>query len=268
MLRLALAIAIALPLHAQEPEREPPSKELVESVLDTLKRAFASGESGERLRALEAARDVVHEDVVVLVARGLKDKEIEVRTAALEILRYHEHPRALAELERAHAKNKEFGEKKDEARAELVLAIGQHASPGSLKLLARGSLDSVRKHTTRARIQALGRIRSKDAVEELIALMNKAGRGRQGQGSQFQSDLRLSLWALTGTDEGRVREDWQRWWNDNKRDLRLPEEPSSEPRQLAQRWRRAWATPEDGERKGSGRKQRGDDSSGDGPPLD
>lgn len=268
MLQSFLALALALPAPAQDPAPEPPAKELVRTLADALEHAFAKGEAGERLRAIEAARDVPDEGLVSLIARGLKDEEVEVREVALEALRFSAHPRAVDELHRALEKAKPFDEKHDEARARLVLAIGQHASPSSLKLLARGSLDAVRKHTTQARIQALGRIRTREAVEELIGLMNKSGRGARGSASRFEGDLRLSLWALTGTDEGRAREDWQRWWNAHKRDPVLAEELAEEPRQLAVRWRRLWATPEEREAAEAGRGKRGGKRSGDGSPLD
>jgi hypothetical protein len=181
-----------------------------------------------------------------------------VRAAALEALRYQEHPSAVDALNKCLRKRARR-KPEDKELAELFGAVGQHGDASSLELLCGGTLDRTREHSTRARIQALGRVRDPRSVAELIALMNKAGGGRGGAGNLFDRDFRLALWALTGTDEGGARESWMRWWNDNKKSLELPEAPPDEPRALAAQWRRLWAPPRNRAQagKGPGRGRRG-----------
>lgn len=220
----------------------PPDPAAVAAALESLEAAWKSDAAGERVRAIEGAAALGETRVIAAVARGLEDRDPAVRAAAVGALRHQPHPEA---LERLHAALRKAPRSPDEDRrvSELVAAVGQHASPTSLALLSEGGLDRTRAHTTRARIQALGRVRDARAVEELIALMNKAGGGPLGGGAQFDADLRLSLWALTGVDEGPARESWMRWWNDHKRDFAVAPQPPTEPRALAARWRTLWETP-------------------------
>lgn len=254
---LALLLLLAFPA-APAPQDPPPpapepSPEAVRAAVEGLERAFSEGQPGERLRAIEAAAGLAAPEVAAAIGRGLRDAEAEVRAAAVDALRYMPHPAALDELHALLRKDREL-RKRDKELAQVYLAIGQHASPGSLALLADGPLDSIHEHSTRARILAMGRVRDPQAVAELVSLMNKAGRGRRGP--DFRNDFRLALWALTGSDEGTTYEAWQRWWNDNKRDLTLPEGVAETPRELAARWRMTWRSPgERGEGPAGGRGQ-------------
>lgn len=254
-----------LPLFAQPQEegaQPPPAPDpaRVEAALAALESAWKGGEAGEQVRAIEGAADLGDAQVIAAIARGLDQREAAVRDAAVAALRYQPHPAA---LERLHAALRKAPRSPDEDRrvSELVLAVGQHESVSSLELLEDGALDRTREHTTRARIRALGRVRDPAAIEALIALMNKAGNGARGGGA-FEVDFRLSLWALSGIDVGQTRESWMRWWNDSKRDFRVPPEPAQEPRALAQRWRALWETPSER----AAREGRRKDRDGDGTP--
>ncbi len=238
---LLLVLAAPAALGQDPPPAPPPTPERIEAAVQNLERAFLQGELGERLRAIEEAADLADPKVIRALAQGLGDREGPVRLAAVEALRFQHHPAALAELHAALEKER-IPKVEDKELAELILAIGQHASASSFELLAGRPLDSLHEHSNRARILALGRIRTPASVSELIALMNKAGRGARGH-TQFQGDFRLALWALTGTDEGIGIAGWQRWWNDHKHALELPDELAEKPRQLALRWRVTWITP-------------------------
>jgi HEAT repeat protein len=241
-LALVLTLLAAPPAQDPKPPPPPPAPEAVRSAVEALERAFSKGESGERVRAIEAAAELADESVVGQIARGLDDKEPGVRQAAVKALRFQSHPKAIEPLNAA-LKKQVRREIPDQELAALITAVGQHASRSSLELLAGGTLERTHEHSTRARILALGRIRDPEAVAELIALMNKAGQGQAGAGNLYDRDFRLALWALTGRDEGAARESWMRWWNDNKRTLEIAPEPALEPRPLALQWRRLWARP-------------------------
>ncbi len=247
---------------AQPPPAPDPAR--VEAALEALESAWKGGESGERVRAIQGAADLGDTKVIAAIARGLDEREAVVRDAAVAALRYQPHPAA---LERLHAALRKAPRSPDEDRrvAELVLAVGQHGHPSSLALLADGALDRTREHSTRARIRALGRVRDPAALEALIALMNKAGNGRLGGGALFEADLRLSLWSLSGSDQGLARESWMRWWSEHKRDLVVAPEPPEEPRALAQRWRVLWETPAERAEREARRKGREGDGT---PPED
>ncbi len=258
---LLLSILAGLAADRQDPPPPPePSPERVKTALERLGQAFREGQPGERLRAIQEAASLADPEVIRAIANGIADEETTVRLASLEALRFQRHPAALEELHAAFRKNR-VPEKEDKERAELILAIGQHASPSSLDLLSGGSLDSLHEHSTRARILALGRIRTPRSAAELMSLMNKAGRGPHGQ-QQFRGDFRLALWALTGTDEGVGIEGWQRWWNDHKQSLDLPDRPPEKPRELALRWRLTWMSP--AELEAARKRERSDRGSRDG----
>lgn len=252
-----IALLPLLVLSQDEHEGPPtaPDPARVEAALEALETAWKGDAGGERIRAIEGAADLYDARVIASIARGLDERDAAVREAAVSALRHQPHPAA---LERLHAALRKAPRSPDEDRrvAELVLAVGQHGSPSSLSLLADGGLDRTRSHTTRARIQALGRVRDPRAVEELFSLMNKAGQGRLGGGSQFEADLRQSLWALTGVDEGLARENWMRWWNDHKRDFTVAPEPPEEPRALATRWRVLWESPAERDARENRREER------------
>jgi hypothetical protein len=263
---LALLPWIAPP---QEPARSPapPDPARVASALAALESAWKGGAAGERVRAIEEAAELGDAQVIAAIARGLDQREDAVRDAAVAALRYQPHPAA---LERLHAALRAAprSPEQDARVAELVLAVGQHASPSSIELLADASPDRTREHTTRARIRALGRVRDRAALEALNALRRKAGTGARG-GALFDADFRLALWSLTGTDPGLAPESWTRWWNEHGRDFAVAPQPPEEPRLLAQRWRALWETPAERAARGEPRRgRRGEDArAGDGEPA-
>jgi hypothetical protein len=238
-----------------KPEARPPATagpEKVEATIDALERAFGKGEAGERLRAVQTAAGVEDAKVVKLVAKGLRDKDLAVQKAAIEVLRFSAHPAALEPL---HAQAKRADVRKDPAAyATILRAIGQHGSPESIAVLTDSPWMPQDHAVIEARILGLGRIRTKDSVKALIDLTEVAGPNKI---EPFMRHFRASLCALTGVDQGNSRELWQRWWRENKDRLEIAKQPGEMPGELQRYWDRYWAPPGEPERRGEGAGERG-----------
>ena len=151
MLTLLAQALLTFAATAQDPTPPPgPPPEQVARAVETLEQAFARGEAGERVRAIEAGAALASAEVVRQIARGLEDEDAHVRAAALGALRFQEHPSALEAL---HAAYKKAARKKpdDKELGELILAIGQHASRSSLGAALRPAPSTAPASTRRAR---------------------------------------------------------------------------------------------------------------------
>lgn len=255
--RVLVLVLAVLPVGARQepPGPEAPSEELVERTLEGLERAFGrEGEVADRVEALRAAAQVADARVVKAVARGLKADEPEVQKAALESLRFQAHPDALEALHACYRRDRALV--KDPERAPLLFrAIGEHGAEASIEVLADDLYSIPDETIAEARILALGNVRSARSAEELMDLMNRAGRRRL---QALMPSFRLALNRLTGADGGTTLEGWQRWWNEvDGRPVVPAEPPRMRPDDLV-RWDRFWGR-ETPERRATRRGRRGDD---------
>lgn len=255
-LPLILALFLAAPPVQDPPVPAPPSEELVERTLEELERAFGSeGEVADRVEALRAAAEVGDARVVKAVAsRGLKSSEPEVQKAALESLRFQRHSEALDALHACYRRDRKLV--KDPERAPLLFrAIGEHAAEESIEVLADDLYSIPDETIATARILALANIRTAESAEELMDLMNRAGRRRL---QALMPSFRLALVRLTGADGGTTLEGWQRWWNEvDGEPVVAPEPPRMRPEDLV-RWDRFWGR-ETPERRATRRGRRGEE---------
>ena len=260
MLNLSIALGLFLGSpgpapQGDRPEVEVPGEELVERTLERLEAAFSKdGEEADRVAALRAAAEVPDARVVKVVAKALGEREVAVQKAALECLRFLDHEAALDALHAVARRDRKL--LKDPERAPLLLrAIGEHGSPRSIEVLAGDVYGVPEERIVRARILAIANIRSRESVETLVDLMNRAGR------QQLQPHLatfRLALVRLTGVDRGRTLDGWQRWWNDAKRDLEVAAEPPRMSRADLLDWERFWGREQTRQRADRRRKRGGD----------
>lgn len=249
---LSLLLA-ALPLIQDPPKQAPPDPEKVKAALAQLAEAFAKPDAGPRLRAIESAAALADAEVVHQIARGLDDKDLAVRQAAIEALRFNEHKKALEEL---HAQAKKKAAKEEPATyAPLLRAIGQKGSPSSLEILSNDVWSALDAGVIEARIMGLSRIRTKEAVKALTDLMEMGGIAKV---QPFMKDFRVALWSLTGADQGASRELWLAWYREHKSELEIKPTPPDEPRELAQRWKRYWSKESDGQEAEPGKGKRRD----------
>jgi hypothetical protein len=126
------------------------------------------------------------------------------------------------------------------------MALGQKADVKALPILTdKLHVTNRNDKPTRARILAIGRIRDVKSVEALIAMMN-SGRGRRSHPNM--KEINLCLQILTGADVRSNRDDWQAWWNDNKKGLKITkEEQEATTKKARATWKVLWANPEDAE---------------------
>ena len=226
MIRLLMTAALFLPAQATDaPDPARPDPARVERALTELEQAFKDGEAEDRARAISACRDLPDAEIVKWVEKGLRRKETEVRDAAIETLRFLEHPDALKALESTCRRDKKL-RKEPEAFAALLRAIGQHGNPSSIEILLTDDVWAVQdRNVVRARLYALGHIRDERSVHALMGEMKSAGRVRL---QPFMNDFQLALMVLTGDDQGQSQDLWMKWWNENKKKLEIsPEEPEA-----------------------------------------
>jgi len=238
----------------EDDEPAPPTKEEVEAAVERLEEGLESDDFEARVAALVEARQVQHDDVAKEVAKAVKDDAKEVRLACVTSLGYLRVPYALKTLHKWSSKKSML---EDNAFAkELFKAIGRHQDKKSLKYLEDGAVNAPRD-VFEARVLAMGKIPHMDAVEEIISIMNKlraneGGRGRKDEREENVKNMdviQLALNHLTGADEGTDRRAWQKWWNNNKRDIEIdPEEMPIMTRNLENKWRAYWNEPKERER--------------------
>ncbi|TAJ08075.1 MAG: HEAT repeat domain-containing protein [Planctomycetota bacterium] len=217
----------------------------VKATVETLDKAFGEkpGDRGTpeaRLAAIESAREVVDAAVIEALARGLKRKdEPAVRSATVEALRTMRHPKAFeALLDFA----KQSTTQKDEKLYPSVLrAVASHGDKRAIPLLRDGALGAAPYKVDEARIYGLGNIRDADSVEALIGLMNTLGPHKI---APFMNEISLALSVLTGA-EGQRYEDWQRWWNDNKKKLEIAPQLPELPKGKLVKWHLYWGMGKD-----------------------
>jgi hypothetical protein len=249
---LLFQLPLLLPA-AQSPAPADPAR--VKTAVVELEKAWKSSEAGERIRAIQAHATVADAEVVKLIAKGLKDKQLDVQKASIEALRWINHPDALAQLQSA-AKDSKFYKDQPVVFGSLLKAVGQYGNKSSIPVLTSDVWSVQEQSVIQARILGLGRIRTHESVEALMDLMKVAGTRRI---ENFMGDFRLALMTLTGADMGSSALAWQQWWSDNKSKLKIAPQPGELPKELDRRWKYYWGelTEEDRPRK---RSERGKDA--------
>jgi hypothetical protein len=239
LLSLLFVCASALP--QAKPVVPPVDPARVKATVESVEHAFAKGDAEARCKAIQSASEVVDAAVIAAIARGFKEKDqLTVRTASVEALRKMQHPKAFDAL---YDLAKAAPTQKDEAFYPLVLrALAQHGDKRAIPLLRDGALGAAAFKIDQTRIIGLANIRHKDSVEALIEMMNTLGPQRIGP---FMDELSLALFVLTGA-EGQRLEDWQRWWNDNKKKLEIAPQMPELPKGKQMRWNTFWGIEKQG----------------------
>ena len=245
----------------QGDEHPPPldPKEVAQATRE-LRTLFEEKEPAELAAALQSAPRLPHEDVIaVWVKEGLAHERADVRRASIEALGTIAHPDALSALHTYKKRHKKELEKDPEQLVTLLKAIALHGSESSIDLLVDGIFTSRNREVTQARILALGKIRSPKAVEAIFSAMRKIDRRKV---QPRMKEIRLALLVLTHVDRGTRQESWVAWWNENKKNLRVPEEEPRLAKEDAVLWARFWGEPRPYQRQ-KRRTRRGRDGEGD-----
>jgi hypothetical protein len=223
------------PGEAKKPAVQADAAQVKAALLD-LDRAFKDGDKFARVKAIGAAATFVDAGVVESIAKGLHDKESDVQKAAIEALRFLDHPGATKSL--IDCARHDTRIKKDiELYAALMRAIGQHGEAAALDVLTDEIWTTLEHPVIQARLLSIGRIRSIAAVEKLFDLLKSAGPGRV---QPYMENFRMSLMLLTGADEGASPEAWMRWWNENKTRLQVQPKAQALPKHLQYLWDSYW----------------------------
>jgi hypothetical protein len=251
-------LACASLLLAQAEEKPPaPTVEVVAEVRAELEAALRSGVQASLEAALARAQEVPHGDVVKQVLRALEDERVPVRIAAVQALRWIRIPDSLSALHKLAKDKKRM--KEPELGAAILRAIGQHADSSSVAILAREPFEPQRGDCIKARIYALGRIRTREALEAVMAMVATIPRGNYPRPIvAHMKETRLVLALLTGVDQGEAPEPWEVWWREHRKGFVPSTEPPELPRELQSQWdgywglERAWG-------RGGRREDRGND---------
>ncbi|MEM9803456.1 MAG: hypothetical protein AAGA20_24275 [Planctomycetota bacterium] len=263
-----LLLALAAPAQEETPappaaiedERPAPSDGEVRAAVDALRKARATKQPKREEAAIEDAAEVWHADVAREIAKSLGDDAETVRDGAIEALRWMEVPEALEALTKQWRRDREL--RNDVVAAPAMLrAIGQHADPRTVDLLADDVFENTSAKAVQARIFALGRARDVESIDALMKMMVKVGdrsRGRRGGGgsgrSPHDANFRVALVVLTGIDLGRDASAWREWWKDHRKKFEVSSERPELPRDVERIWLRYWeladeSEPEDGPRR-------------------
>lgn len=193
--------------------------------------AFQSGwskwETSRKIDEVRKLAAVGGAEVATTLAGKLNDKVAVVRIEVAGALGQLKEPKTLNAL--AGALERE-GDDIDVFRA-VCRALGQLDDPKAVAPLSRGILSgdhrsSAWRDQANARLEAIGSIRHKESVDELIGLLTKAGgTGRRGGGgaggfAEFQRSIQNQLRRLTGQN---LRGDleWRSWWKENREKFRF-----------------------------------------------
>jgi hypothetical protein len=208
----------------------------VKAAVTELDRAFKDGAAAERVTAIQAAASYADPEVIVRIAKGMRDKELDVERAAIEALRFMNHSDATKAL--VDAARKEPRLRKEPALfASLLRAIGQRADASTIEVLAEDIWTMPDYTIVQARVLSLGRIRTKASVEKLMELMRLAG---QSKLEPYMETFRVALMVQTGVDQGTSQDAWLAWWTANKSKFVVPDRPAPLPKTSQYYWDVYW----------------------------
>lgn len=248
LVRLALVLGcwLTAPVHAlQGDEPASPSRERVESMVETLRDALRGKDPAPKIEGLRDAVSVVHPEVIEWVEKALRDKSDEIRSEAIAALRNMRHPESLEALHGFHRKERKLRKDNPTLFVALLKAIAVHGSEDSIDLLSDGGFETKDRDTTHVRILGLGMIRHTESIEALMTMMR---RGRRQDVQRNMAHFRIALMQLGGVDRGNNQEAWVEWWGDTKREFEMAEQAPLMPKALQAKWDRYWDIERDEER--------------------
>ena len=233
---VALALVSAVPAQEKErdtkPERELSAREIGRQAAKRIKEVADEDDVEAIVETLRETGRIDDVDVVRAVGGLIKDERAEVRWAAIRCLRFNPNEKAGSELIAA-ARRKEIAAE-PATLAEVLRGIGQHRDPRALRMLAEGFGPKQEPvPVAEARIDAVGRIHTADAVDTLVKF------ARSGFAKGLEERIAVALAGQTGEDLGMELRPWVLWWTRSKQGYRFPEEERPAPAA----WARIWSTP-------------------------
>lgn len=209
-----------------------------------LNEALRVGDEELQLGTLAKYGGNTDSSVMRALTKYLRANSDTVRAEMMRIYGASQSPAALKALHSLYRSDRKLREN-DELFALLLTEIGRHGDRGSVKILGDINFKYLTLDTGVARLAGLSNIRSVDSVK---VLMRAAKKGRtknvpkQLRG-QFAEPWRMAMAVLTGQDYGVAREDWEKWWNSNKKTFNVPRDRPKVAEDVSQAWERYWQTP-------------------------
>ena len=250
MLYRYLAAIVLIPLLALPAWADEPGAVDAATAKAQLEEAYRIGDDAVIVEAIDMAAGIADPGVIQLIDKAFKTKSPAVFEAALRALGMTKHEKALDALHKLYLrvyKKKLNGH--EDLFALLVKEIGRHGDESSIDILTKSVFSNLTYDVGVARIMGLGNIRSTKAIDGLIELSRQSGgRGAaSGVGSAlrgvFRNAFRAAMATLTGTDEGTVPNDWDRWWTDNKKQFDMLSDRPQVPEDVSAFWAGYWGTP-------------------------
>jgi hypothetical protein len=233
----AFVVALAVP-RALAQERKP-SPEQVRAALEALDQAFEDAEAPGRVAAIRESSKVDAPAVVARIAEALDDRSGDVRLEAIDALGRSRQPAALAALLEHHEKRRKDLRKQERVLPRLLKAIARHGDPKAIGPLTDDVQAQMLGATLRARILGLANVRTKEAVDALVALAGKIGFVEMHSHAE---DFRLAMLVLTGVDKGRSTDAWKAWWASEREGFAIPDEMPALAPGDASRWTEYWGS--------------------------
>ena len=235
---LAVLLLLAAIGSAQSPDE-------VKQTVDGLKAAFRTKDEVVIDKAIRQSMKVNDPAVSKEIAKGLRDRSLAVREAAIEALGSMDNETALKELHRLYFGNRSLS-KNPKLFALLLKEIGRHGDPSSIKVMIDSPFNRLTLESGTARLMGLGNIRDKQSVEELVKLSRKSSGKQRGSGvtsqwrGAFNQAFDDAMRILTGQEYGRGKEDLEKWWRANRKDLEVDPERPKVPDEVSKRWASYW----------------------------
>lgn len=239
MLRHALvaALAFASALFAQEPPAESAADKAAEKaeaqkqVHEALS-GWAKMELAEKTAAIGKATDVGGPAAAHALAEKLHDKEPLVRKALADALGKLKDEKTVSALTRALEVDADEKDGDLDAFLAICKALGEIGDAKAIGPLVHGVLGGNRRDKNwqkrgDARIQALGKIRDKESIDQLLDLWVRGttGGGRSLRASApknpHEGRIVQSLQQLTG-EKMTEQKEWHDWWKKQRAHFEFP----------------------------------------------
>lgn len=220
-----LALLLSVPALAQDPARRPPQESNSEPIaeaaetpdVDAVVAGLKSDTDGDRIVALDQALAVTDDAVTKPLIRLLINDRFDIRAGAIRALGARDSEKSKKEAAKALCVRLPKLAKSAIDEGELVLvveALHELAQPSSIKPLLDKIVDSQSDDVFRARVMAVANVPDAEAIDELIQLLARRGRGKWA--GQKRSVIN-ALQSATGEKLGGDPDEWRSWWKDAKK---------------------------------------------------
>jgi hypothetical protein len=209
-------------INGEKPEDAAFDPAVVKEMVRNFEKAWSKLSSLEKIDAMKALASTRHELAAASIARkGLKDRDPAVREDAAKFLGRMKCRNTVPLLIKAMKPN----ERIQRVSLAIIASLGSIGDPKAVPALSKNlwsQKDSALAIVmARARIDALGMIRSKKSVEALIDMMYVAGTSVM---KRISGNLVKALVGLTEQRFGRDRGAWKNWWKKNRSKFKLEED--------------------------------------------